>query len=378
VESEPDGTVAAVAVRRRCGSGACALAVAVAAAGCGHSAVSGDPRTTTQAARHTPPPAKPAPVPSFRFVAGGDIALVGSGASSTTFAGIHRFLHGDLVIGNLEGTLATGGSPKCSAYGSNGCFTFRADPGSARELRRAGFGVLNVANNHALDYGPEAQRETLAALRRAGLGYFGLPHQITVVQAGSVKVALVGCAPYPWAQSLLRISATRALVRKAARRADVVIVYMHAGAEGMSAAHVPHGAEMFLGEQRGNVRAFAHSMIDAGASLVYASGPHVLRALEWYHGHLIAYSLGNLAGDHTLSVSGTLSLSALLSVRLRADGTLAAGRVIPLRLVGGGTPVYDSTRGAVSFIRTLSSDDFPASKLRLEGDGRIRVPSGAK
>jgi hypothetical protein len=75
-----------------------------------------------------------APVPSFTFVAGGDIALVGGGANAETFAGIHRFLHGDLVFGNLEGTLAVDGSPKCSPYGLNGCFTFRADPSSAVEL----------------------------------------------------------------------------------------------------------------------------------------------------------------------------------------------------------------------------------------------------
>ena len=49
-----------------------------------------------------------------------------------------------------------------------------------------------------------------------------------------------------------------------------MIVYMHAGAEGSSADHVPNGAETFLGEQRGDPRAFAHAMIDAGAALVLA------------------------------------------------------------------------------------------------------------
>ena len=49
-----------------------------------------------------------------------------------------RFLHGDIVFGNLEGTLAADGSPKCSPYGVDGCFTFRAEPSSAKELR-AGF-----------------------------------------------------------------------------------------------------------------------------------------------------------------------------------------------------------------------------------------------
>ena len=103
---------------------------------------------------------------SFTLVAGGDIAMSGAGADDSTFAGISRFLHGDIVFGNLEGTLATGGTPKCSPYGVDGCFTFRADPSSVGALKRAGFTVMNLANNHALDYGPDAQAQTIAALSR--------------------------------------------------------------------------------------------------------------------------------------------------------------------------------------------------------------------
>lgn len=319
-------------------------------------------------------PGKEPPHGSFTLVAGGDIALSGAGADAATFAGIRRYLHGDIVFGNQEGTLASGGSPKCAPYGSNGCFTFRADPASAAALRHAGFTVLNLANNHALDYGAEAEEQTIAALRAHGIAYDGLPGQITVLRAGTVKVALIGCAPYPWAQSLLNIPAARALVHEARAQADVVVVYMHAGAEGSDADHVPYGAETYLGEQRGDPRAFAHAMIDAGASLVLASGPHTLRGIEWYHGHLIAYSLGNLAGDGTLATSGTLSLSALLSVRLSATGRFLSGRVVPLRLLGLGTPVYDSSGEAVSFVRTLSDEDFRGPKLRFSRGGRITPP----
>lgn len=319
-------------------------------------------------------PSVPAPG-SFTLVAGGDIALAGGGATSSTFAGIRRFLKGDLVFGNLEGTLAAGGSPKCGPYGVDGCFTFRADPASAVELRRAGFTVMNVANNHAMDYGASAQQETMSALRRVHIDYDGLPGQISVVSAGTVSVALIGCAPYPWAQSLLDVPATAALVRQARGMADVVIVYMHAGAEGSDADHVPTGPETFLGEERGDPRAFAHAMIDAGASLVLASGPHTLRGMEWYHGHLVAYSLGNLAGNNTLSTSGSLSLSALLSVTLTSAGALVDARIIPLRLTGPGTPEYDPAGTAVSFIRTLSAEDFSGPKLVIGEDGTVLPPA---
>ena len=50
---------------------------------------------------------------------------------------------------------------------------------------------------------------------------------------------------------------------------------MHAGAEGADADHVTGQEETYLGEDRGNAKAFAHMAIDAGANLVIASGPHV-------------------------------------------------------------------------------------------------------
>jgi hypothetical protein len=311
---------------------------------------------------------------SFTLLAGGDVALAGEGATAATFAGIRRFLHGDIVFGNQEGTLATGGTPKCSPYGVDGCFTFRAEPSSARTLRSVGFTVMNLANNHALDYGLVGEEQTVDALTAAHLSYDGLPGQITILHAGGIKVALIGCAPYRWAQSLLNIPETAALVRRAGGLADVVLVYMHAGAEGADADHVPDGPETFLGEQRGDPRKFAHAMIDAGASLVFASGPHTLRGMEWYQGRLIAYSLGNLAGDDTLSTSGTLSLAALLSVRLSSTGAFLGGKVIPLRLVGGGTPEYDPRGDAIGFIRMLSREDFHGSGLRFSADGTITPP----
>ena len=76
-----------------------------------------------------------------------------------------------------------------------------------------------------------------------------------------IRVAVIGFAPYPWAQSLTDISAAKRLVRQARARADVVVVTMHAGAEGVSHSHVTAGTETFLGENRGNSLAFAHAVV---------------------------------------------------------------------------------------------------------------------
>ena len=185
-----------------------------------------------------------------------------------------------------------------------------------------GFDVLNLANNHAYDSGPGGMDDTVAALRGAKLTPTGRPGEIAVRRVGRTRVAYVGFAPYRWAQDLLDLPAAQKLVRRAARKADVVVVTMHAGAEGSDRAHVEPGPETYLGEPRGDSVAFAHAVVDAGADLVAGSGPHVLRGLEWYRGRLIAYSLGNASGYRTLSTAGTLGLSAVLDVTLGPRGAL--------------------------------------------------------
>lgn len=319
--------------------------------------------------------AAPTPTPAFTLVAGGDVALAGE-PTSALFVHVRRFLHpADLVLANLEGTLATGGSARCVASAAAGCFVFRASPAWAKTLRHSGFTAFNVANNHALDFGSQGQAETLAALRRARLAYTGLPAQIRYVRAGDLRVALVGCAPYRWAQSLLDVAGTQALVRRAASSADVVVVVLHAGAEGSDAAHVTGAAESYRGEPRGNPEQFAHAMVDAGADLVLASGPHVLRGLEWYRGRLVAYSLGNLASSHTLSSAGVLAESVLLRVQLDARGRFLRGSLVPLRLDASGTPSYDPGHASLALVRTLSHEDFGRRGATIATCGRLLPPT---
>lgn len=306
----------------------------------------------------------------------GDIAMVPSPDGGASFfpAEIRQKLRGDVVIGNLEGTLAVGGSSKCGPA-SRDCFAFRAPPSYARLLRQARFTLMNVANNHAYDYGPEGQRETLAALRSNGLLWAGQPGQIARVRVRGIRVAVIGFAPYDWAQSLTDLPGARRIVRQARQEADLVVVLVHAGAEGASRQHVKPGTEWFLGENRGDAEGFAHLVVDAGADLVLGSGPHVLRGMEWYHGRLIAYSLGNFLGDGTLGVGGVLCASAILHVSLRADGAFLHADLTPVRLVAPGLPRIDPAGAAHGIVRTLSREDFGRNAMRVTATGQLLPPA---
>ena len=320
-------------------------------------------------------PARAVPAGVVTIAAVGDIVMGSTpnlppAGGRSFFDGVETDLAGDVVLGNLEGTLSTGGSSKCGA-GSANCYAFQTPPSYAAWLRKAGFTVMNLANNHAFDYGPSGQAQTLAALARQRLAHTGRPGEITYQQVGEIRVAVVGFAPYPWAQQLTDIPAARRLVRTAATEADVVIVTMHAGAEGTDRAHVRPGIETYLGENRGNVVAFSHAVVDAGADVVIGHGPHVLRGMEWYRGRLIAYSLGNFAGYKVFALGGPLSLSGILRVTLRGDGGFDSGTLVPTRLVGAGVPALDPAESAHGIVRTLSKADFGARAVKVSANGSL-------
>ena len=231
----------------------------------------------------------------------------------------------DFTLGNLEGTLSTGGVSKCTSLPSGACFAFQAPPSYAFALRSLGLDLVNQANNHSMDFGAAGRAQTVAALDRAGIAHTGFPGEITYLRANGIRVAFLGFAPYASDANLLDIAGARALVRRARRHAAVVVVIIHAGAEGADQSHTPYGTQFYLGENRGDARAFAHAVIDAGASIVLGSGPHVIRGVERYRGRLIAYSLGDFVGYHTLAGGGVLDDSAILRVTLAPGGRVLAG-----------------------------------------------------
>ncbi|MBS1879673.1 MAG: CapA family protein [Actinobacteria bacterium] len=288
---------------------------------------------------------------------------------------VRRQLRADVVFGNLEGTLTdVSSSPKCGGGNGGDCFAFRAPPRFARALAGAGFSVMSDANNHSSDFGPTGLRQTVRALHRAGVAQTGLPGEITTLRAGGEPVAFLGFAPYATTASLLDLAAARRLIHRAAAEAPIVVVAIHAGAEGLGAQHLTGGEEHYLGEDRGNPERFARMAVRAGADLVLGSGPHVLRAMELYRGRLIAYSLGNFCGFHNFDTSGALGESAILHVTLSPGGAFRSGRIASVRLAGPGRPQPDPSGAGASLIRRLSRQDLGRRGVRVSGDGTILPP----
>jgi poly-gamma-glutamate capsule biosynthesis protein CapA/YwtB (metallophosphatase superfamily) len=336
------------------------------------------PPTPPPASRQTTPPRpKPAIQPGTVTIAAVGDVLMGTKPTLPPDGGASLFeevsfeLSADAVLGNLEGTLSTGAGSRCGEASAS-CRAFQTPPSYARRLREAGFTVLSLANDHTYDFGKDGLEQTANALDAEGLLYTGRRGEIALQRVGAMTIAIVGFAPDEWAQSLIDLDGARELVREAERRADVVIASMHAGAEGPLSTRVPRTTEYYLGENRGNARAFAHAVVDAGADLVVGQGPRVLRGMEWYRGRLIAYSLGTFAryGQTELG-GGPMSVSGVLRVTLRGDGRFETGILVPLRLTADGTPALDPSKRAHGAVRALSQADFGDRGVRVSRSGAL-------
>ncbi|HLW52362.1 MAG TPA: CapA family protein [Candidatus Angelobacter sp.] len=283
--------------------------------------------------------------------------------------------HGDIVFGNLEGPLADGGeSVKCHGKKVGRCFAFRVPTRYGAHLKAAGFTVMGLANNHAMDFGAEGRESSRHVLDEQGIAHSGEVGDIAHLTIKGRKVEVIAFATYPNSYNLLELDDALNTIRQARSEAELVIVSFHGGAEGATHQHVLAGDETFLGEDRGDLRHFTHAAIDAGAQLVVGSGPHVVRGMEIYQGKLIAYSLGNFATYGPFNLSAENGLSLVLEAHILPDGTFLRGQVYPVKQEKPGGPRLDASLSIVPILRSLSRADFGANSVVVGPRGELWLP----
>ncbi|MGH7700024.1 MAG: CapA family protein, partial [Gemmatimonadales bacterium] len=171
------------------------------------------------------------------------------------------------------------------------------------------------------------------------------------------------------------LAAMRRHVARAAARFPRVVVTMHMGAEGVNAQRTRDRRETFLGEDRGNLVAFARAAVDAGADLVIGHGPHVLRAAEWRGRAFIAYSLGNLLTYGPFSMDEPLNRGAVLCAVLEPDGAVSDVVLRATVQVPPGLVAPDPSGRGAWLVDSLSRLDFPETGVRFVGEARaVEVP----
>lgn len=287
------------------------------------------------------------------------------------FGRIKPFLgEADITFGNFESTLTT--YPYSAKDTSRGMtFAFRTPPVYAQMLKEMGFDVLSVANNHSFDFGDPGFAETIAQIEAAGMKAIGQKGQIVYTTVKGLTIAWIGFSYLDDHNSMHDLETAGRLVQEASRNASMVIISVHAGAEGSDQTRTSDRSEYFFGENRGNMVQFSRFMVDQGADLILGHGPHVPRAIELYHDRLIAYSLGNFMGYGTLSTVGALGDSMVLQVQLDPSGKFLSGRVLPVALDRYGIPALDDYFQSVILVRNLIRMDFPQTPITLDDMGYI-------
>lgn len=207
----------------------------------------------------------------------------------------------DFVIANLEGPITSNPSRSLgSVPGSANNFSFTFDPSWATTLYKHNIRIVNLGNNHILNFGVEGLEETLDLLAKNHVAYFGyagvetqyplsasyiLEHQGQRFGFLNYNQFAVGSEPVALNE-----------IKKLRSQVDWLIAYTHWDNEYQSLAS--------------NVTvALAHQFIDLGADLVIGSHPHVIQNHEVYKGKHIYYSLGNFVFDQYFEPAVKLGLA---------------------------------------------------------------------
>lgn len=208
----------------------------------------------------------------------------------------------DLVLCNLECCISARGAPTTVVKGKP--FFFRGPPAAIDALRAINTGAVSLANNHALDFGPDALGDTLDLLAGADIAAAGAglgvedARRPAIVSAGGLTVGLVAVTDHPreyaawpgrWGVAYARLGEKPPEwlleeIGTARRQCDLLIVFPHWGPN-MTAA--PSDAQ----------RRAAALLLDAGADLVAGHSAHVFHGVGW-HGRPIIFDLGDALDDY--------------------------------------------------------------------------------
>jgi len=246
------------------------------------------------------------------------------------FARVTPYLQpADIVFGNLESPISTRGSPE-----RNKEVVARAAPGSLEGLVYAGIDVVSLANNHIMDYGPQALQDTLRFLDDSDIRHLGAgmnrdeANRPLLMSKGGIMISFHAylcwgeaarkpVGPRGWSRS--RVAQE---LRQASRQADLVIAALH-------------GGSIFQDEPTLRMIKQAHWAVDHGADIVIGHHPHVTQGIERYKEGLIAYSLGNFLFDsyqHELADERTRQ-GLILKLDIHTAGSLRYDyHPIPIRI----------------------------------------------
>lgn len=209
----------------------------------------------------------------------------------------------ELRLANLECCISDRGEP----FDPPRVFNFRAIPKAIEVLLAARIDVVNLANNHSIDYQEEALADTLERLDRAGIAHVGAGRNLqeaaapAILSAGDTKIGFVGFADHyseyaagedrPGIFHVDTRGSPEIVIREVRRARDggagVVVVTAHCGPN-----MVTHPSA--------HLQRFARAVVSEGADFWFGHSAHVFQGVEFFDGKPIVHDGGDFLDDYAV------------------------------------------------------------------------------
>jgi len=287
------------------------------------------------------------------------------------------FAEADLAVVNLECCISEGGAPWDPQRKP---FHFRAPPRAVEALVAIGVRAVWHANNHVLDFGPQALADTLENLDQAGIVVVGAGHDLEearagrIVEADGIRVGLVAFADHP--ADFAATSGSPGIawadiadgappwvidqVRQLSLTCDLVVGGPHWGPNMRSSPPHRH-------------RTAAGDLVAAGLGALAGHSAHVVHGIELLDGTPICYDLGDLLDDYVVDplLRNDLGILALLRPGERLE-------LVPLRLEFTRTTLARGADHQAIAERVVAASRALGTDVRLEGERLVLRLSDAR
>ncbi|WP_137790869.1 CapA family protein [Bacillus sp. E(2018)] len=226
---------------------------------------------------------------------------------------------------------------------------------SVKTMKNLGFSVLNLANNHTMDYLEPGLEDSIETFNKTDMDFVGAGKNIedagevsyqsingiTIATLGFTDAYVKGARATKNDGGVANADPTifMPLISEAKRNADLVVVHMHWGQE-------------YDAEASPRQVGLGHALSDAGADIVIGHHPHVLSTVEKYNDTVIFYSLGNFVFDQGWSRTRD---SAVVQYKLSKDG-MATFEITPLRIREATPSPVNSWLAREKIFRQLTKD----------------------
>jgi poly-gamma-glutamate capsule biosynthesis protein CapA/YwtB (metallophosphatase superfamily) len=243
---------------------------------------------------------------------------------------------GDIVFGNLEVPMTD--SEK--GLDPGGKYVIKSEKKAAEGIKYAGFNVLNLANNHIMDYYERGLFDTMDTLEKHEIMYCGAGKNLdearlpAIMEVNGATIAVLGYTDmseyFYKGNPMIKFAAESNKsgvapreyesiaedIEKLHKTADIIIISLHWGVE-----------DSF--EVTKEQIEFAHKLIDHGADIILGHHPHKFQGIEIYKEKPIIYSMGNFIFDQ----NDPLKQESFIVNMDFIDNKLASLELLPIRTI---------------------------------------------